>query len=41
MFNNFFPENQAVYAIMWENIAELRRPHIQSNTTQELCVMDN
>jgi len=28
VFNNFFPENRAVYEIMCKNIAELRRPQM-------------
>jgi hypothetical protein len=27
-FNNFFPENRAVYEIMWKNMVELDRPLI-------------
>jgi hypothetical protein len=28
MFNNFFPENLAVYEIMWKNTAEPDRPQM-------------
>jgi len=26
MFNNFFPENCAIYELMWKNMAEVDRP---------------
>jgi len=28
MFNNFHPENRAVYKIMWENIVQPDRPQV-------------
>jgi hypothetical protein len=28
MFNNVFPENRAVYEIMWENMAEPGSPQM-------------
>ena len=28
MLNNFFPENRAVYEIMWKNIVEPERPQM-------------
>jgi len=28
ILNNFFPENPAVYGIMWKNIAEPDRPQM-------------
>jgi hypothetical protein len=28
MFNKFFPENRAVYEIMWKNMIETDRPQM-------------
>jgi len=28
-FNNFFPDNRAVFEIMWKNAAELERPKMK------------
>jgi hypothetical protein len=28
MFNNFFPENRAVYEIMWKNMVQPDRPQM-------------
>jgi len=28
MFSNFFPENSAVYEIMWENMVQPDRPQV-------------
>jgi len=28
MFNNFYPENRAVYEIMWKNIVQPDRPQV-------------
>jgi len=28
MFNNIFPENRAVYEMMWKNVVERDRPQI-------------
>ena len=28
MFNNFFPENRAVYVILWKNIVEQYEPQV-------------
>ena len=35
MFYNFFPENRAVYEIMWKNVVEPDWPHDNTNTAQK------
>jgi hypothetical protein len=39
----FFPENRAVYEIMWKNVVEADRPQmtIQYNKAHALCMLDN
>jgi len=34
VFNTLFPENHAVYEIMWKNIVQRGRPHI---TIRRMC----
>jgi len=35
MFNNFFPENRAVYEISWKNVVEPVWPHDNTNGAQK------
>jgi hypothetical protein len=39
MFHNFFPENRAVYAILWENMAEPDKPQITIWRMRVACRM--
>jgi hypothetical protein len=37
----FFPENHAVYEIMWKNMLETERRQITIYMAHALCVVDN
>ena len=37
MFNNFFPENLAVYEIMWKNVVEPERPQVTMRRMRSAC----
>jgi len=37
MFNNFFPENCAVYEIVWENTVQPDRPQMKIWRTRIAC----
>ena len=37
MFNNFFPENRAVYEIMLKNTAQPERPHMRLRRMRIAC----
>jgi hypothetical protein len=43
MFNNFFPEDLALFEIMWKNMIKPERPQIktQYNTVRAYCVLEN
>jgi len=38
---SFFPENRAVYEIMWKNVVGPHRPQIVYNKAHALCMLDN
>jgi len=37
MFDNFFPENRAIYETMWKNIAETGRPQMTVGCKRTAC----
>jgi hypothetical protein len=42
MFNNFFfPENHAVYEIMWKNVVQPDRQQRKYNKVHAIFVLDN
>jgi hypothetical protein len=41
MFNNFFPQNRAVYEIVWKYVVEPDRPHMTMWRMRFACWMTN
>jgi hypothetical protein len=41
IFSNFFPENPAVYEIMWKNVVQPERLQMTVHAAHALCMLDD